>query len=88
LRKALLKHPEEFVQTFTERLLTYALGRTLEYYDMPVVRKIVRDAKRDNYRFDAIVMAIVESEPFRLRQRQAVSADDSVAGEVTARAQP
>jgi hypothetical protein len=88
LRNALLKHPEEFVQTFTERLLTYALGRTLEYYDMPVVRKIVREAKRDNYRFDGIVMAIVESEPFQLRQRQAVSADDSVPDEVTARAQP
>ena len=44
LRKALMKHPEQFVQTLTEKLMTYGLGRGLEYYDMPHVRKIVRDA--------------------------------------------
>jgi hypothetical protein len=56
LRKALLKDPDHLVQVITEKLMTYALGRSLEYYDMPVVRGIVRDAKRDDYRFSTIVM--------------------------------
>ena len=55
LREALLRRPEQFVQTFTERLMTYALGRTLDYEDMPAVRKIVRDAASEDYRFSAIV---------------------------------
>jgi hypothetical protein len=67
LRVALTKRPEQFVQTLTERLMTYALGRTVEYYDMPTVRKIVREAARDNYRFSSIVMGIVRSAPFRMR---------------------
>ncbi len=68
LRKALMKRPEQFVQTMTEKLLTYALGRTVEYYDMPAIRKIVRDAARDNYRFSSIVMGIVRSAPFQMRK--------------------
>ena len=56
LRKALMKRPEQFVETMTEKLMTYAMGRTVEYYDMPAVRKIVRDSARDNYRFSSIVM--------------------------------
>jgi hypothetical protein len=68
LRDALLRRPDQFVQTFTERLLTYALGRTLDHNDMPTVRKIVRDAAREDYRFSAIVAAIVESEPFLWRR--------------------
>ncbi len=88
LRNALLKHPEEFVQTFTERLLTYALGRTLQYYDMPIVRKIVRDTKRDGWRFDSIVMSIVQSEAFQMRQRQAITSEDGAPTEATARAEP
>jgi mono/diheme cytochrome c family protein len=68
LRNALLRRPDQFVQTLTERLLTYALGRQIEYYDMPAVRKVVREAKEKGYRFDAIVWAIVESEPFQLRE--------------------
>ena len=67
LRNALLRRPEQFVQTFTERLLTYALGRTVEYYDMPAVRQIVRQAARDDYRFSSLVWAIVESDAFQLR---------------------
>ena len=50
------------MQTLTERLMTYALGRTVEYYDMPTVRKIVREAARDKYRFSSIVMGIVRSD--------------------------
>jgi hypothetical protein len=67
LRQALLRKPEQFVQTFTEKLLTYAIGRSVEYYDMPAVRKIVRDSARDGYRFSSIVMGIVQSAPFQMR---------------------
>jgi hypothetical protein len=66
LRKGLLEHPEQFVQTLTEKLMTFALGRSIEYYDMPAVRKIVRDAAREDYRFSAILRGIVESVPFRM----------------------
>ena len=65
LRNAILKHPEQFVQTFTEKLMTYALGRGVEYFDMPSIRKIVRDAKRDNYKFSSIVMGIVTAPAFQ-----------------------
>jgi len=67
LREALMKYSDRFVQTFTERLLTYALGRGLEHYDMPVVRAIARGAADENYRFSSIVQGIVESAPFRMR---------------------
>ena len=67
LRVALMKRPEQFVETLTERLMTYALGRTVEYYDMPTVRHIVHDAARDQYRFSSIVLGIVRSDPFRMR---------------------
>ena len=59
LRTALLRRPEQFVQTFTEGLLTYATGRKLEYYDMPTVRRIVRGAAANDYRFSSIVQAVV-----------------------------
>jgi len=65
LRKALLAHPEQFVQTLTEKLTIYGLGRSLEYYDMPHIRKIVRDAKATNYRFSSIVTGIVNAPAFR-----------------------
>ena len=68
LRKALLRRPDQFVQTFTERLLMYATGRTTQYYDMPSVRRIVRNAAKDDYKFSTIVQAIVQSEQFRKRR--------------------
>jgi mono/diheme cytochrome c family protein len=68
VRKALMKRPEQFVQTLTEKLMTFALGRTVDYYDTPAVRRIVRDAARDNYRFSSIVMGIVRSAPFQMRK--------------------
>ncbi|HWF06861.1 MAG TPA: DUF1592 domain-containing protein [Bryobacteraceae bacterium] len=74
LRKALLAHPERFVGTMTEKLMTYALGRGLEYYDMPVVRGITRDAARNDYRFSSIVMGIVNSTPFQMRRARDVEA--------------
>ena len=64
LRKALMERPEIFVRTMTEKLLTYGLGRSVAYYDMPSVRQIVSDAAKDNYRFSSLVMGIVESEAF------------------------
>jgi hypothetical protein len=68
LRRALMRRPEQFVQTLTEKLMTYALGRSVEYYDMPVVRAIVRDAAREGYRFSSIVKGIVRSAPFQMRK--------------------
>ena len=68
LRKALLRRPEQFAQTFTEGLLTYATGRKLEHYDMPTVRRIVRGAAGSDYRFSALVQAVVRSEQFRMRR--------------------
>jgi mono/diheme cytochrome c family protein len=68
LRKALLRHPEQFVQTFTEGLLTYATGRTLGPSDMPTVRAIVRSAAPRDYRFSALVQAVVKSDQFRMRR--------------------
>ena len=68
LRNALLRRPEQFVQTFTEALLTYAMGRTRDYYDMPTVRQIVHDTRASDYKFSAIVQAIVNSDQFKMRR--------------------
>jgi hypothetical protein len=67
LRQALLKRPEVVVGTVTERLLTYALGRGLQSYDMPVVRGIVREAADRDYRFSSLILGIVSSTPFQMR---------------------
>src|SRR5262249_17605517 len=68
LRKALLRRPDQFVQTFTERLLMYATGRTLQYYDMPTVRRIVHETAGENYKFSAVVQRVVRSEQFKMRR--------------------
>jgi hypothetical protein len=68
LRKALVARPEQFVQAFTENLMTFALGRSLNYRDMPVVREIVRRAAKDDYRFESLVLGIVQSDAFRKRE--------------------
>jgi len=70
LREALLRHPEQFVTTMTEKLMTYALGRGLEYYDMPVTRSIVREAAKQDYKFSALVFNIVKSTPFEMKRAQ------------------
>jgi mono/diheme cytochrome c family protein len=70
VRQALLKRPEVFVGVLTEKLLTYGLGRGLQHYDMPVVREIVRDARRRDYRFSSIVLGIVGSPPFQMKTAQ------------------
>ena len=70
LRNAIMRHPEQFVRTLTEKMLTYGLGRGLEYYDMPTVRGIARDASRTDYKFSSIVLGIVKSTPFQMRRVQ------------------
>jgi hypothetical protein len=67
LRKALLSRSELFVQTLTGQLMSYAIGRPLEFYDMPVIRRIARDAPREHNRFSYIVTQVVESDAFRRR---------------------
>jgi len=67
LRKALLRQPELFVGTLTEKLLVFALGRGLAYYDMPTVRAIIRESAREDYRFSSLIMGIVKSTPFQKR---------------------
>jgi hypothetical protein len=67
LRQALVREPETFVRTFTEKLLTYAVGRGPIAADMPVARSIVRGARGNNYRFSSLVLGIVHSAPFQMR---------------------
>jgi len=68
LRRELLRQPEIFVGVMTEKMLTYALGRGLEYYDMPAVRKIVQKGRNDQYRFSSLIMGIAESVPFQFKE--------------------
>ncbi len=68
LRKILLSHPEQFVTTVTEKLLTYALGRGVEYYDQPAIRKIVRGAASSDYRWSSLIFGIIQSTPFQMRK--------------------
>ena len=67
LRREIAARPDVFVGVLTERMLTYALGRGLEYYDMPAVRKIVQDARATNYRFSSIVLGVTRSVPFQMK---------------------
>ena len=68
LEDGLLKRPELFVSTLTEKLLTFALGRGVETYDAPAVRRIVREAQANDYRFSSIILGIVNSTPFTMRK--------------------
>ena len=70
LREALMARREQFVGVVVEKLLTYALGRGIDYADMPTVRGIVHRAARDDYRFSTLIMGVVESAPFRMRMVQ------------------
>ncbi len=70
MRDALARDPRQFVTTVTEKLMTYALGRGLEPYDMPTLRRIVREASADGYRFQTVVLGIVTSDPFLMRRSQ------------------
>jgi len=70
LQQALLSRPEIFVTTLTDKLLTYALGRGVEYYDAPAVRGVVREARAKDFRFSSVIMGIVSSTPFQMRRSQ------------------
>jgi mono/diheme cytochrome c family protein len=67
LEKALLSRPEIFVGTFAEKLLTYGLGRGVEYYDAPAIRTIVRDSRTQDFRVSSLILGIVKSAPFQMR---------------------
>ncbi|MCA9217980.1 MAG: DUF1592 domain-containing protein [Planctomycetales bacterium] len=70
LEQGLLDRPEMFVTTLTEKLLTFALGRGVEHFDGPAIRGIVRNAGQDEYRFSSIILGVVNSTPFQMRQTQ------------------
>jgi hypothetical protein len=69
LRRALLARSDSFVTSATEKMLMYALGRRIEAFDQPAIRRIVHDAGRENYRFSALVLGIVNSAPFQLKTK-------------------
>jgi len=70
LRKLLLDHSDEFISTVSEKLLMYAIGRNLQYYDAPSVRVIKREAARNGNTFASLVLGVVKSTPFQMRQTQ------------------
>jgi len=74
LRHAILARPAQFVQTFTEKLMTFGLGRRLDYRDMPAIRRIVRESAQENYRLSSLVLGIVSSEQFRMKSTGTVEA--------------
>ena len=69
LRQALMRYSPQFVRMLTEKMMTYALGRGVEFSDMPAIRAIVRDVEKDNNRFSALVLGVVRSAQFQMRQR-------------------
>jgi hypothetical protein len=73
LRQALVKYSPQFVRTLTEKMMIYALGRGVDYPDMPVVRSIVNGAARDNYRISALILGIVKSAPFQMNRKEAAA---------------
>ena len=68
LEAGLMSRPDLFAGTITEKLLTFALGRGVEYYDAPAVRRILRAAEADGYRLSSLIVGIVESVPFQMRR--------------------
>ena len=74
LRNALLEHQDVFMLSFTESLMTYALGRRVEHYDMPAIRQIVNNARAKNYRFWAFISGVANSAAFRMGRVAAVEA--------------
>ena len=68
LRNLILSRRREFVENLTGKLLTYAVGRGVEHYDMPAIREIMREAAPSDYRWSALVLAIVKSRPFRMKR--------------------
>jgi hypothetical protein len=77
LRNALLKHKDTIVLSFTESLMTYALGRRVEYYDMPAIRAIVRDAAKHDYRMSSFILGVATSAPFQMSKIEAPTTTDA-----------
>jgi hypothetical protein len=75
LQEALLERPIPILRTFTGNLMAYALGRRIEHFDQPTIRRIVRDAERDDYRMSAFFKGIVTSDAFRMQSVSAVADD-------------
>jgi len=73
LRQGILKHSDMFVRSFTESLMTYALGRRVEYYDMPAIRRIVRDAEQNHNRMSSFILGVIDSDAFRMTQAPGVT---------------
>src|SRR5262249_40207510 len=69
LRNALLSRREMFITTVTQKLMTYALGRTVQYYDLPAIRKIVRQAGQNDFKFSSLVLGVVQSDPFQKKMK-------------------
>jgi hypothetical protein len=84
-RDALLGRGQEFVRTVVEKLLTYALGRGVEYFDAPTVRQLGRDLTRDEYRWSSLILGIVRSEPFQMRRASSPVGTEQVAAGVPQR---
>ncbi len=82
LEEALLKRPELFTGALTEKLMTFALGRGVEYYDAPAVRRIVRDVAKNDYRFSSVILGIVKSAPFQMRRGEAASGEATASNDV------
>jgi hypothetical protein len=72
LRKALVRQPDVFVSTLTEKLMVYALGRGVAHYDMPAIRLVVRDSAKQNYKFSSLILGIVKSTPFQKRMKSSL----------------
>jgi hypothetical protein len=70
LKRALLRHPEQFVETVAEKLLMYGISRNVQYYDQPAVRAIVHQSAASNYSFASLVLGVVKSAPFQMRKSQ------------------
>ncbi len=73
LRAALVKYSPQFERVATEKLMIYALGRGTEYFDMPLIRSIVHEAAKNNYRFSSLVLGVVKSEPFQMNGKLQVT---------------
>ena len=84
LRNALLRYSAQFAAMFTEKMMTYGLGRGVEYYDMPTIRAIVRDAAKQQNRFSAIVMGVVRSPQFQMRTKSELPSNSLVSGDSAA----
>jgi hypothetical protein len=88
LRKALVRYSPQFVRVATEKLMIYALGRGTEYFDMPLIRSIVHDAERNNYRFSSLVLGVVKSDPFQMNGKIQISGNEKGAPERASNQQP